>query len=210
MNVLVVVPVRLESTRFPNKPLYKIKGREMVLRVLDNLPSFKKIVATPNLPIAEVVTQAGYDVFVTQRKADCGTDRLVELAESIEADIYVNVQGDEPLISEDTVRAIVEAKIANPDKVVTGIANLDNNKNCVKVIPDQQAMSREVYQHIGIYAFNGAELRRFGEGEVWEDIEITRFLSMKYPVHFVQVERTQAVDRLEDIKEVERIVCQKK
>jgi CMP-2-keto-3-deoxyoctulosonic acid synthetase len=43
MNVLVVVPVRLESTRFPNKPLYKIKGREMVLRVLDNLPSFKKI-----------------------------------------------------------------------------------------------------------------------------------------------------------------------
>ena len=83
-------------------------------------------------------------------------------------------------------------------------------KNCVKVIPDQQAMSREVYQHIGIYAFNGAELRRFGEGEVWEDIEITRFLSMKYPVHFVQVERTQAVYRLEDIKEVERIVCQKK
>ena len=207
MNVLVVVPVRLESTRFPNKPLYKIKGREMVLRVLDNLPSFKKLVATPNLPIAEVVTQAGYDVFVTQRKADCGTDRLVELAESIEADIYVNVQGDEPLISEDTVRAIVEAKIANPDKVVTGIASLDKNQDCVKVITgERNAMSRKVYQHIGIYAFNGAELRRFGEGEGWEGIEITRFLSLNYPIHFVEVEKTQSVDRLEDIEKVERML----
>lgn len=208
MNVLVVVPVRLESTRFPNKPLYKIKGREMVLRVLDNLPSFKKIVATPNLPIAEVVTQAGYDVFVTQRKADCGTDRLVELAESIEADIYVNVQGDEPLISEETVQKIIDAKVANYDKVVTGVAPLDTSEDCVKVITtgNRWAIGRKLYQHIGIYAFNGAELRRFGEGEGWEGIEITRFLSLNYPIHFVEVEKTQSVDRLEDIEKVERML----
>ncbi len=207
MKVLVVVPSRLESTRFPNKPLYKIKGREMVLRVLDRLPDYDRIVATPNFPIAEVVTKNGYDVFITQREAQCGTDRLVELAESIDADIYVNVQGDEPLISQSTVDAIVQAKIDNPDKVVCGMTKLDTLTDCVKVLVsgEKSLLSRKLYKQVGIYAFNKVDLVEFGQlGEAVESIEITRYSSDR--LLFIEVEDTQAVDRLADIEKVERML----
>ncbi len=211
MNVLIVVPTRLESSRFPNKPLYKIAGREMILRVLGRLPDYEKIVATPNYPIAEVVTKNGYNVFITRREASCGTDRLVELSESIYADIYVNVQGDEPLISQSTVDKIVQAKIDNPDRVVCGMCNLDTSADCVKVIIEngRPSLSRKIYKQVGIYAFNRADLREFERsGEARESIEITRLSSDR--LLFVEVDDTQAVDRLEDIAKVERILWQNK
>lgn len=212
MKVLVVIPARLASTRFPNKPLAKIFNREMILWVLDALHDYEKIVATPDEVIAEVVRAEGYEAYITKREAKTGTDRLVEVAENIDADIYVNVQGDEPLINPLDVDRIIEAKIDYPDYVIGGMCELDNNQNSVKLIIDERqlAISRKVYKQVGIYAFNKTDLLRFGKGEEWESIEITRFIDSGYPVRFVQVTETQAVDMPEDIKRVEAILWQKK
>lgn len=211
MNVLVVIPARLESTRFPNKPLYPIAGKPMILRVLEALPSYKKIVATPNIEIAECAINAGYDAFVTQMEAECGTDRLVEVSQSIDADIYVNVQGDEPLIQESTIDKLVQAKIDNPGKVVCAMTSLDSSPDCVKVLVsgDSSTLSRKLYKQVGIYAFNKADLQEFERlGEGRESIEMTKFSSNR--LLFVEVDDTQAVDRLEDIEKVERILWQKR
>lgn len=207
MKVLVVVPTRLGSTRLPNKPLYKIKGREMILRVMDRLKGFESIVATPDGEIAELVLANGYDVFLTQEKAECGTDRLVELAKSIKADIYVNVQGDEPLIATETINKIVQAKISNPDKVVCGMTYLDSSTDCVKVLVTREkpALSRKLYKQVGIYAFNEMDLQEFGQlGGSTEDIEITRYPSER--LLFVEVEESQDVNVLADIKKVESML----
>ncbi len=207
MKVLVVVPTRLGSTRLPNKPLYKIKGREMILRVMDRLKGFESIVATPDSEIAELVLANGYDVFLTQEKAECGTDRLVELAKSIKADIYVNVQGDEPLIATETINKIVQAKISNPDKVVCGMTYLDSSTDCVKVLVTREkpVLSRKLYKQVGIYAFNEMDLQEFGQlGGATEDIEITRYPSER--LLFVEVEESQDVNVLADIKKVESML----
>lgn len=207
MKVLVVVPTRLGSTRLPNKPLYKIKGREMILRVMDRLKGFESIVATPDSEIAELVLANGYDVFLTQEEAECGTDRLVELAKSIKADIYVNVQGDEPLIATETINKIVQAKISNPDKVVCGMTYLDSSTDCVKVLVTREkpVLSRKLYKQVGIYAFNEMDLQEFGQlGGATEDIEITRYPSER--LLFVEVEESQDVNVLADIKKVESML----
>ena len=211
MNVLVVIPARLESTRFPNKPLHPIAGKPMILRVLEALPNYQKLVATPNIEIAECVINTGHDAFVTQREAECGTDRLVEVSENINADIYVNVQGDEPLIEEHTIDKLVQAKIDNPDKVVCAMTSLDSSSDCVKVLidGDSSILSRKLYKQVGIYAFNRADLQEFERsGEGRESIEMTRFSSNR--LLFVEVDDTQAVDRLADIEKVERILWQKR
>ena len=207
MKVLVVVPTRLGSTRLPNKPLYKIKGREMILRVMDRLQGFESIVACPDGEIAELVLTNGYDVFLTQEKAECGTDRLVELAKSIKADIYVNVQGDEPLIATETINKVIQAKISNPDKVVCGMTYLDSSTDCVKVLVTREkpVLSRKLYKQVGIYAFNEMDLQEFGQlGGATEDIEITRYPSER--LLFVEVEESQDVNVLADIKKVESML----
>ena len=211
MRVLVVIPARLESSRFPNKPLALIDGRAMILMVLDALPDYEKIVATPNPEIVSVVEEAGYKAFLTQREAVCGTDRLVEVAEAIEADLYVNVQGDEPLIQQHTIDKLVNAKLYYREKVVCAMTHLDSSPDCVKVLVSggSPTLSRKLYKQVGIYVFNRADLREFGRpGEIKESIEMTKFSSNR--LHFVEVDDTQAVDRPEDIKKVERILCQKK
>jgi 3-deoxy-manno-octulosonate cytidylyltransferase (CMP-KDO synthetase) len=212
MDILIVVPARLDSTRFPRKPLALIAGREMILRVLDNFPNHRTIVATPDVEIAGLVTDNGYDAFVTKREARTGTDRLVELSESIKADIYVNVQGDEPLVTENTIGLLIEAKISNQDKVIGAMCTLDTNLNDVKIIDDGNtvSISRKLYKQVGLYAFNEADLRRFGDGREWEGIEITRFIDNGTGVKFVEVPMTQDVNVPEDIPKVERVLWQRK
>lgn len=179
----------------------------MILRVMDRLKGFESIVATPDGEIAELVLANGYDVFLTQEEAECGTDRLVELAKSIKADIYVNVQGDEPLIATETINKVIQAKISNPDKVVCGMTYLDSSTDCVKVLVTREkpALSRKLYKQVGIYAFNEMDLQEFGQlGGATEDIEITRYPSER--LLFVEVEESQDVNVLADIKKVESML----
>jgi len=215
MKTLVVIPARMASSRFPGKPLVKIAGREMILRVCDQLPSFEKIVATPDQEIYDRVVNAGYSAFLTQTDCKTGTDRLVEVAEKIPADIYINVQGDEPLILQNDIFAIDKAKKEENNCIIGTVSRMKNNSNEVKCILQDgylTGISRIVYRQRGMYALNGEDLRLFGRAEKTEHeaIEITRFMHIGLPIKMVEITDTPDVNVPEDVKKIEeRLICQK-
>ena len=216
MTTLVVIPARMASSRFPGKPLVKIAGREMILRVCDQLPSFEKIVATPDQEIYDRVVNAGYSAFLTQTDCKTGTDRLVEVAEKIPADIYINVQGDEPLILQNDIFAIDKAKKEENTYIIGTVSRMYNNPNDVKCILQKGKLvgiSRIVCRQRGLYALNGEDLRLFGLAEKTESesIEMTRFIQIGYPIKMVEITDTPDVNTPDDIKKIEeRLICQQK
>jgi 3-deoxy-manno-octulosonate cytidylyltransferase (CMP-KDO synthetase) len=107
-----VIPARYGSTRFPGKPLAPILGRPMIWHVYQrvSLCDFldRVLVATDDERIAGVVREFGGEAAVTSVEHRCGTDRVAEAARGLDAEIVVNVQGDEPLIEPDMIREVVE------------------------------------------------------------------------------------------------------
>lgn len=111
MKVLVLIPARYASTRFPGKPLAKIAGKEMILRVCGQVAAtgYDLAVATDDSRIYDTVTAAGYRAVMTRADHPSGTDRLAEAYAKIGGnyDVVVNVQGDEPFIRPEQINDIV-------------------------------------------------------------------------------------------------------
>ncbi len=106
-KVLAVIPARWQSTRLPGKPLVKLAGREMIARVWDKVKETKTIdraiVATDDDRILNFCEKNQIDSIMTSDQHFTGSDRVAEVAQSIESDIYVNVQGDEPIIDPESI-----------------------------------------------------------------------------------------------------------
>lgn len=237
MKSIVVIPARYKSSRFPGKPLVKILGKPLVLWVAELSAKAVGVenvyIATEDQRISDLVINAGYQSVMTSEKALTGTDRLAEVAEKIDADIYVNVQGDEPMVNPlDIIRAI-ESKKTYPNDVINGYCQLGededpNNVNIPKVIftederliyMSRQALPgykssenapKEYYKQVCIYAFNREELLKYGEYgrksvlEQSEDIEIIRFLEWGQSVKMIKTNPgSLAVDVPEDVSKVE-------
>lgn len=224
-RVVIIIPSRLGSSRFPNKPLAKINGVEMILHVCRRASqAFPVVVATPDKEIYKLVTDNGYKAVMTSPCCQTGTDRVAEAAEHIDADIFVNVQGDEPLISPTDIKHIVVVKKIRYNNVINGMSvlgGLKDNMNVVKV--NQHAgkmigMSRfgeSQYKQVGMYAFNKSELKKY-RGltedkkrqllETHENIEILRFLEIGIPVFMTLVSSTPAVDVPEDINKILEVI----
>ena len=124
MKPVIIIPARYGSSRYRGKPLVKILGREMVLRVADIC---KKVVGKENLYIAtdskkisKTTNKAGYKFIMTSNKCLTGTDRVAEASKKIKSKIYVNVQGDEPTINPVDIKKVINAKIKNPNHVICG------------------------------------------------------------------------------------------
>ena len=124
MNVSIVIPARYGSTRYKGKPLVKILGREMILRVADicsKMINKKNIyIATDNEKIKKVVLEAGYNTIMTSKKCLTGTDRVAEASKKIKSKIIINVQGDEPAIDPKDILKVIKDKIKFPNHVVCG------------------------------------------------------------------------------------------
>lgn len=126
MKVLVLIPARYASTRFPGKPLAKIGGVEMIVRVCRqvNLTGFELAVATDDQRIADCVENAGFRAVITRPDHSSGTDRLAEAYEKlgVDADVVINVQGDEPFISADQIKTLADIFSNYPDTVLATLA----------------------------------------------------------------------------------------
>jgi 3-deoxy-manno-octulosonate cytidylyltransferase (CMP-KDO synthetase) len=148
MTFIVIIPARLASTRLPNKPLLDIAGKSMIQRVWERArqsAATRIIVATDATSVAEVVEGFGGEVCMTRATHESGTDRLQEVAEKLgldDAQIIVNVQGDEPLIPPAVINQVAQ-NLAASDRA--GIATLAKrirnredvfNPNVVKVVVD--------------------------------------------------------------------------
>lgn len=150
-SVVAIIPARYGSTRFPGKPLALIDGLPMIQHVYQRVRCAKTvdrvIVATDDERIAAAVRNFSGEVMLTRTDHPTGTDRLAEVAETLAADLIVNVQGDEPLIDPQMVDQAVAPLVANPAiQMGTLAAALDEfddfyNPNVVKVVRAQDGMA---------------------------------------------------------------------
>jgi 3-deoxy-manno-octulosonate cytidylyltransferase (CMP-KDO synthetase) len=243
MTALAVIPARWKSSRFPGKPLADIAGRPMIAWVWDQAKKAKTIdrvvLATEDRRIEDYCKANAMEVVMTRDDHLTGSDRLAEVAQKIAADIYVNVQGDEPLIDPEAIDAVARClNEARPRgiEVATGYIarardeDLDNPNvghlvttldGCVMAmsrfpIPFPMVETMPRTQHVGLYAFTRAALGRYaawerGPVERAESIELLRFLEHGERVACVAVPPGSiGVDRPEDIARVAAIIGQRR
>ncbi len=145
---VAIIPARYASTRLPGKPLLPIAGKPLVLWVAERALSARTvsrvIVATDDARIFDAVNSAGHEALMTRDDHASGTDRVAEVAHDLDADIIVNVQGDEPLIEPATIDRAVSALIADKEaqmattcESITEIADV-LNRSVVKVVVDDR------------------------------------------------------------------------
>ena len=136
MKIIGVIPARYASTRFPGKPLADICGKPMIWWVYNQclkVPDFDEVyVATDSKKIVEVCNNLDIKVVMTSDKHKTGTDRVGEVAEKIPADLIVNIQGDEPLLEPETIRAAIDPFYSQPDLMITNL--MTKIKNPVDVV----------------------------------------------------------------------------
>ena len=125
MKIIGVIPARYESSRFPGKPLADICGKPMIWWVYQQAKKVEAldriIVATENRRIVDACMSLGMDVMLTSDRHPTGTDRVGEVARKIAADLYVNIQGDEPLLEPGTIKAAIEPFYENADLQVCNL-----------------------------------------------------------------------------------------
>lgn len=144
-NVVAIIPARYASTRLPGKMLLDIGGKPLIVRTMEQVVHAttvgRVIVATDDQRIFDAVTQAGGEAAMTSPDHHSGSDRIAEIAAALPAQtVVVNVQGDEPVISPDTIDKAVRALLDDPDadiattcEPITGLSELLNGNN-VKVV----------------------------------------------------------------------------
>jgi 3-deoxy-manno-octulosonate cytidylyltransferase (CMP-KDO synthetase) len=187
MRILIVIPARYNSSRFPGKPLADIHGKPMIQHVYERACragcTNHVIVATDDQQIAAVVRGFGGEVVMTASDHPSGTDRVVEVSRHIRADIYINVQGDEPLIRPDDIDLLARTMLEDPSCEVGTLCHPIHveealDANTVKMIVSHSGnvlyFSRglipylsnstckpEYLKHIGIYGYRAAVLDNY-------------------------------------------------
>jgi 3-deoxy-manno-octulosonate cytidylyltransferase (CMP-KDO synthetase) len=151
MKITVIIPARYASVRFPGKALADILGKPMIQRVYERAQKAtlvsEVIVATDDERIAAAVRAFGGLVEMTAKSHETGTDRLAEVARSLDSDLVVNVQGDEPLIEPVMIDQVVRPLVEDPAIVIgtlkTQIKTLHDflSPNVVKVVTDQNGFA---------------------------------------------------------------------
>ena len=191
-------------------------------------------VATEDDNIFNTVSKLGFRAIMTSSKCLTGTDRLAEVAKKVKADIYINVQGDEPLISPKDITSVINYSKNSPGAVINAMCPIKEledfessavPKVVVNMNNDLLYMSRspipltknksmvEAFKQVCIYAFPKETLKQFALQDLKtplesiEDIEILRFLEMGIPVKMIEVSSSSiAVDYPADIKRVENVL----
>lgn len=194
MKIIGIIPARYASSRFPGKPLIDLKGKTMIQRVYEGACKskhlYKVVVATDDQRIFDAVEAFGGNVVMTSEKHTTGTDRCGEVAQLFpEADVVVNIQGDEPLVDFRQLDQLCEAFNDTTVNIATlGINNVSEedkqNSNRIKIvlnengnalyfsrspIPNTANAKTEIieqfyfYRHIGLYAYRTKTLSELVE-----------------------------------------------
>lgn len=238
MKVLCVIPARYSSTRLPGKPLADIAGKPMIQHVYERakqaaLPG-EVLIATDHELVRDAVLHFGGEAVMTASDHPSGTDRLAEVAVlHPEADIIVNVQGDEPLIEPVLIDRLAQALIDDPTvdmatlatpmpvedydqpsavKVVTDLAGFALYFSRSRIpYPRQAKEAGPVWQHIGIYAYRRDFLLAFAKLaptplERTESLEQLRALENGYRIKVLQTDFVSVgVDTPEDLERVNEL-----
>ena len=239
MKFRVIIPARYASTRFPGKPLADLGGKPMVVRVCERAAKSGAAavhVATDDERIARAVRAHGHEAIMTRADHASGTDRIAEAAKRLrlkDAELVVNVQGDEPLIAPKLIAQVAAAlekkryaSLSTACHAIHDPAALVN-PNVVKVVLDREGYAlyfsrsqipypREpgapCYRHAGIYAYRVAFLRRYARLrpaplEKSEALEQLRALWHGFGIRVLSVAQAPAagVDTAEDLERVRAV-----
>lgn len=210
MRCVVVIPARMGSTRFPGKPLCDLLGKPMVRwvweRAQEAAVADRVVVATPDQEIVDACASFGAEALLTSHDHVTGTDRIAEVASRLEAEVYVNVQGDEPLMRPTDIAACARPLLADPSVQLGSVYCICAESEypdpaVVKVVTDDSGdalyFSRHpipfernprvipVKKHLGLYAYRREPLLRFsgwpmGKLEAAESLEQLRFMEHGY------------------------------
>lgn len=239
MKIIGVIPARYKSSRFPGKPLTDILGKPMIWWVYQQakkVPEFDQVyVATDDDRIERVCKEYGLDVVMTSDKHETGSDRVAEVATKVDGDLFVNIQGDEPVIKPEMIQQVISI-FTEDDSVYFGslkkeITDQEEIKatSTVKVVTDEKGdamyFSRSVipsnlkdgklarvFRHVGIYAYKKDFLLEFNkltqsELELGEGIEPLRAMERGYKMRLKETEYSSiGVDYPEHIKLVEDVL----
>jgi 3-deoxy-manno-octulosonate cytidylyltransferase (CMP-KDO synthetase) len=236
MKVIAVIPARLESTRLPRKVLLPIAGEPMLARVYQGVRAAAEladvIVATDSQEILDLCAERGWHARLTSASCRSGTERVHEVSQAVAADVYFNVQSDEPLARPEHINSLIELMkdaAVQVGTLKTPCAAPDiNNPHAVKVVTDAAGRAlyfsratipydRDVagpryYKHLGFYAYRKAALDRFvslpeSSLEQSERLEQLRFLENGIPIHVAEIPfDTIGVDTEDDLRRAEEFL----
>jgi 3-deoxy-manno-octulosonate cytidylyltransferase (CMP-KDO synthetase) len=236
LKTLAVIPARLASTRLPRKVLRPIAGRPMLAWVYEAArasPALEDVlIATDSDEVMQLCHENRWTAMLTSPDLPSGSDRVHAVAQLHPAEIYVNIQADEPLLRPEHIAALLQP-FSDPQVQVTTLKvrctpeNLAN-PNAVKVVTardnralyfsratipyDRDRIAAPVWKHLGLYAYRAEALNRFhalapSPLELTERLEQLRFLENNIPVHVVETAYdTVGVDTEEDLLQVEAIL----
>lgn len=239
MKAVAVIPARYASTRLPGKPLLDICGKPLIQHVWELVSRVhgleEVVVATDDTRIADAVEAFGGKVCMTSPDCQSGSDRVREVAESLAADVYVNVQGDEPLLEPSAIEALLGVFARDKSVQVATLCSRISEAQAksphqVKVVRDHAGnalyFSRALLPfvrdadtvptflgHIGIYAYRTDALLDFDSLpqsplEQAEKLEQLRFLQAGVPVRVLEVTPMEAgVDTQEDLERVRAVIA---
>jgi 3-deoxy-manno-octulosonate cytidylyltransferase (CMP-KDO synthetase) len=219
--VIVVIPSRFGSTRLPGKPLVTLAGKAMVQHVYERAKKaqtvHKVLVATDDQRIIDAVQSFGGEARMTRSDHRTGTERIAEVAVHEQGDIFINVQGDEPLIDPLSIDAAVAALLEEPPAQIATVATPIRHAsdimdpNVVKTVLDfeenalyfsrapipwvrdtQQKIHVKYWKHLGLYAFQRDALLEYptlpqGELEKIEQLEQLRWLENGWRIRVAEV-----------------------
>lgn len=237
MEAVGIIPARYGSSRLPGKPLMDINGKPMIQHVYERAKKAENLqkiwVATDSMEILRVCEKQQIPVILTKDTHRCAAHRLGEAAEQIKADFYVQINGDEPLISWENIAAAVPERFPDEAEFGTNIIMpvtspqevLDFSN--IKVVFDSSYkalyMSRTpipcpfgtldciYYKHVGIIGYSRQMLDFYknsspGQLERTEGIDTLRFLDYGKPLYLIPVAKGESlsVDTLKDLEEVRK------
>lgn len=236
MKTIAVIPARLASTRLPRKPLREIAGQPMIVRVYSRVKASALlddvIVATDSNEVLDTCRQHGCHARMTAASHRNGTERCNEIAQSVAAEIYVNIQGDEAMIQPEHIAALLKLMEHTGIQVGTlktpARAEDVGNPNAVKVVTDAEGralyfsrstipydrdrINPKYYLHLGMYAYRKAALERYcalpeSALERSERLEQLRFLENGIPIHVAETAYDALrVDTEEDLRRAEEFL----
>lgn len=238
MKILGVIPARFNSSRLPAKPLVDICGKPMIQWVWENAIKSSLldhvIIATDDDKILSTAVDFGADARLTSPLCKSGTDRVCEIAQDVEADIYVNIQGDEPLLQPETIDTLLMMMIDKPDIQIGMLCNRINHKNACSpsivkavftnigkilycsrsVIPynRDETNYNYLYGMLGLYGYRAKaiyEISLLEESllESIEKLELLRFLDAGIDIYVHEVDACPSgVDTIDDLERVRKIM----
>lgn len=237
MKILIVIPARFNSSRFPGKPLAKINGVSMIERVYERCQlgfDGEITVATDDLRIIKHCNEKNISVILTSDKCLTGTDRVAEISKKIESEVYINIQGDEPLFNPDDIQLFIESikLLDNKEYNVFAGYTLINNANDYysnqipkmlishkneliytsrsPVPANKTADFVKSHKQVCIYGYTKKALLNYASNiktplETIEDLELLRFIELGYKIKMVELsDFSISVDNPEDILKVEK------